>query len=492
MKNILAATVNTEACGVLQSCFRSEYDVTVTGSARECLALFAAKHFEFLFIDTRLLLDICDDPVDANKYRKALVQFWLASPSVAIIILCSPDNIRKAVDAVKAGASNYLTYPLDSKEVRFIVDSTLEGVRAQSELDYFRDRFWDTDSLRIVSTNNQNVRSVFDRIRKVAPSDTTVLVTGETGTGKGLVAKLIHSHSPRKSKQFISIHCGAIPENLIESELFGHEKGAFTGAIKRKLGKFEIARGGTLFLDEIGTMPLSAQTKLLQVLHDKSFQKVGGESDIFTDVRIIAASNTDLETMAEKGLFRLDLFYRLNVFPIELPPLRERKEDIPMLADEFLFRLNKTHIKEIKGIHPDVIEAFGHYNWPGNIREMENLIERAYLLETSSILTPESFPSDIFLFSKKSSGNQPDVTMTLARVRAKSYEEIERNYLKELLAKSGGRIDATAKSAGISTRQLHKLLAKHGIRKEEFKTPKPAYNFRNKKFRNTATTEPVQ
>jgi transcriptional regulator with GAF, ATPase, and Fis domain len=313
------------------------------------------------------------------------------------------------------------------------------------------------------------MKNVFDKVKSVASTKTTVLIAGETGTGKGVIAKLIHQHSHRRDGPFIAVHCGAIAENLLESELFGHEKGSFTGAIRRKLGKFEIAQNGTIFLDEIGTMSYSAQIKLLQVLQDKIFQRVGGEEAVQSDVRIIAASNVDLNLLSSEGKFRKDLFYRLNVFPIEIPSLRGRLEDIPLMVNTFLERLNKYHLKDIQGVHEEVLEAFERYSWPGNIRELENLVERAYILETSSILTPESFPNEIMTFAAHETPVPFDISSTLAQTRARGISSIERQYLKELLAETKGNIGATAKGAGITPRQLHKLMVKHSLRKEEFK-----------------------
>ena len=226
-----------------------------------------------------------------------------------------------------------------------MTESINESLLLQSELDYLRDRFWQADSLEIVQTRCPGMKTVFDKIRSVAPTKSTVMLTGETGTGKGVMANLIHKHSNRSEAQFISVHCGAIPDTLLESELFGHEKGAFTGAVRRKLGKFEIAKGGTIFLDEIGTVTPSAQIKLLQILQDGTFQRVGGEETLEANVRVIAATNTDLKRMCDDGLFRKDLYYRLNVFPIEIPPLRERMEDIPHFVDVFLRKMNKFHLK---------------------------------------------------------------------------------------------------------------------------------------------------
>jgi transcriptional regulator with GAF, ATPase, and Fis domain len=313
------------------------------------------------------------------------------------------------------------------------------------------------------------MKAVFDKVRSVAPTRTTVILYGETGTGKGIISKLIHRHSHRRNKQFISVHCGAIPDTLLESELFGHEKGAFTGAVKRKLGKFEIAHGGTIFLDEVGTISPAAQIKLLQVLQDRTFQRVGGEEVLETNVRIIAATNADLKSMAEGGGFRKDLYYRLNVFPIEIPPLSERKEDITLLVASFLKDLNALYGKEIYGVQPVVMEAFQQYNWPGNIRELENLIERAYILERTHILTMNSFPGELFVNIMPSARISLTPSQTLAEVRRRAIEKIEKHYLEELLSLNKGRINRSAQQAGISTRQLHKLLSRYGIRKEVYK-----------------------
>jgi len=313
------------------------------------------------------------------------------------------------------------------------------------------------------------MKEVFHKIRSVAPTRSTVLLMGETGTGKGVMARLIHQHSNRRDAQFISVHCGAIPDNLIESELFGHEKGAFTGAVRRKLGKFEVAQGGTIFLDEIGTITPSAQIKLLQVLQDGSFQRVGGESTLESNVRVIAATNVDLTNLCENGLFRRDLYFRLNVFPIKLPALRERLEDIPHLLQGFLNKMNTYESKKISKVHPLVIEAFYRYSWPGNIRELENLVERAFILETSDTLSPDSFPGEILESDAIPANPMVNAGLTLAEARSKILEHFERNYLKEILSTNRGKIQDSANSAGISTRQLHKLMSKYGIRKEEFK-----------------------
>ncbi len=338
-----------------------------------------------------------------------------------------------------------------------------------SEHDYLKERFWQTDALEIIRTHHTVMEKVYDQIRAVSPTKTTVLLCGETGTGKGVLANLIHRHSHREKAQFVSVHCGAIPDTLLESELFGHEKGAFTGAFKRKLGKFEIASKGTIFLDEISTITASAQIKLLQILQDGTFSRVGGEDIFKTDARFIAATNLDLKKMCDDGIFRNDLYYRLNVFPIVIPPLRERSDDIPLLADTFIKRFNILMQKNIEGVHPDIIEAMKTYAWPGNIRELENLMERAFILETASILTPESFPAEFFTGAKKSAFFKVDTALTLAEARRRTIDEFERQFIKKILAKNKGKINKSSEEAGISTRQFHKLMSRHGIQKKDYK-----------------------
>ncbi len=468
MKYILVVLNDQAACNVIRDCLGSEYKVEVVSDPASCLESCRKRRNEFIFIDIFLLRGLVPEN-GYNDYKKRLQPLWQLAPTMEIIVLSPQEMIRDAVDAVKAGASNYLTYPINPDEVRYVTESIYESIKMQSELDYLRDRFWQSDSLELIRTNSPAMKTVFDKVKLVAPTRTTVLLTGETGTGKGVIAKLIHRHSNRCDDQFISVHCGAIPDTLLESELFGHEKGAFTGAVQRKLGKFEIAQGGTIFLDEIGTITASAQIKLLQVLQDRTYSRVGGEESLEADVRTIAASNIDLKKMSIDGAFRNDLYYRLNVFPIEIPPLRDRIADIPLLVEVFLKRLTKLHQKKIHDLHPQVMRAFEKYPWPGNIRELENLIERAYILETSSILTPESFPGELFTFDAPDARISLDTSLTLAEVRSRSIENIERHYLKQLLSLHNGRINSTAQAAGISTRQLHKLLSKYCIRKEEFK-----------------------
>lgn len=313
------------------------------------------------------------------------------------------------------------------------------------------------------------MESVFEKVRSVAVTHTTVMLHGETGTGKGVIARLIHRRSERCEGPFISVHCGSIPDTLVESEMFGHEKGAFTGALRRKPGKFEIARDGTLFLDEIGTITIAVQVKLLQVLQDRTFQRIGGEEILQSNARVIAATNMNLRRMTDSGTFRKDLYYRLNVFPIEIPSLRQRKEDIPLLVETFLERLNQRYQKTIQAVSPAVMQAFEQHAWPGNIRELENLIERAFILEKTEELTLDSLPQEFFVVCNPAMKTRIDPDRTLAEVRRQSVARVEKKYLTELLTLKRGKINETARQAGISPRQLHKLMTKYGLCKENYK-----------------------
>ncbi len=407
-----------------------------------------------------------------DTIRTALRALWTIAPNLEVIVLAKQDNIREAVKSVRAGADNYLTYPVSTEEAAYVLESLRESRMMQTELEYLRSA--DSGKIRVPlqQIKSPAMQTIFDKVCRVAATDSTVLLYGETGTGKGVLAKLIHAQSNRAKGPFIGVHCGAIPETLVESELFGHEKGAFTGASKRKSGRFEVASKGTIFLDEIGTISLSTQVRLLQVLQDKVFQRVGDVNDIPMEARIVAASNVDLEELVRKGEFRADLLFRLNVFPVKVPALRERREDIPLLAEAFLQRLRQQQLKKIHGIHPDVLEAFQRYAWPGNIRELENLMERAYILETSHMLSPDNFPQDLFSGGAPLTNVSLDLSLPLAEVRNQAKEQAQRRYIEELLAECKGRINLTAERAGITTRQLRKLLSRYDIDKARYKKHK--------------------
>lgn len=465
MNAILVVSAEEAVVEKIRTSFTPDVQVDVAPSNRAALEKIQQHRYDLVFCDLEILMV----QASPGSYREAITPYQRIFPFIQIVVMTPQNMIRQAVMAVKAGASDYLTYPVEASEVNFIAENIQKSAILHSELDYLRERFWKADALDFVQTRNAAMKTVFNKIRSVAPTRSPVLLVGETGTGKGLIAKLIHRHSHRAGSQFISVHCGAIPDTLLESELFGYEKGAFTGASRRKLGKFEISNNGTIFLDEIGTITPSAQIKLLQVLQDGAYSRIGGEEILKTNARVISATNTDLKRMTDKELFRKDLYYRLNVFPVEIPPLRERKEDIPLLTEFFLRRLSIDFQKDILGISDEVYDAFQRYSWPGNIRELENLLERAYILENGSQLTPESFPKELFDSSKYFDALPGGTRKPLAQARRRAVEAFEYEYVKELLVRNRGKINTSAKEAGITTRQLHKLMTKYGLRKEDFK-----------------------
>ena len=317
------------------------------------------------------------------------------TPETICIILTGYGSIKSAVEAIKLGAYDYLTKPIPLDELLLTVEKALETRRLKRENEYLRRKLWQEWGYGEIIGKSPAMRRVFSLIEKVADTESTVLVLGESGTGKELVARAIHRASDRRKGPFIPVNCGAIPEELLESELFGHEKGAFTGAIKTRIGRFELAHGGTIFLDEVAEMSPKLQVKLLRVLQERTFERVGGSRQIKVDIRVIAATNKDLEKEVREGRFREDLYYRLNVIPIKLPPLRERLEDIPLLVEHFLARFKDRKKQPVKGITKEALEYLMKHDWPGNVRELENVIERMVILSNGEYLTVEDLPEYI-------------------------------------------------------------------------------------------------
>lgn len=468
MKLVLVVTENQEAAQGIASCLGHGYKLKKALSLAEAQRFLNGTHCDYLFVDLAFIRQKLP-PGEPRNFAAAISAFQNSQHQVPLVILAPPEDIRATVSAVKAGADDYLIYPIEPGEVDLVIEGLAEQVQIESELEYLRDSFWKAEARDLVHTRSPLMQEVYKKVESVAPTRATVLISGETGTGKSLLAKLIHTHSNRSDGPFVSMHCGAIHDNLVESELFGHEKGSFTGAERRKLGKFEIADRGTIFLDEVGTISPSAQIKLLQVLQEGSFSRVGGENTQEVDVRVVAASNEDLGSRVKEKTFRSDLYYRLNVFAIELPSLRERQEDIPYLVDFFLERLDRTYGKGISGVEPGIKESLSAYNWPGNIRELENLLERAYILERSSKLTATSFPPDLNLLRPPSDSDQPEEALSLSQVRRLALEQVEKRYLVQLLSEKAGRIDQSAAQAGVTTRQLRNLMTKYGLNRKDFR-----------------------
>ncbi len=311
------------------------------------------------------------------------------------IILTGHGSIKSAVEAIKKGAYDYLTKPLRRDEILLVLEKALDTRRLRRENEYLRKQLWKEQGYGEIIGKSVPMKRVFSLIERVADTDSTVLILGESGTGKELVARAIHQASSRRKGPFVPVNCGAIPEELLESELFGHEKGAFTGAIKTRLGRFELAHGGTIFLDEIAEMSPKLQVKLLRVLQEKTIERVGGTHTISIDIRIIAATNKNLEEEVQKKNFREDLYYRLNVIPIYLPPLRERKDDIPLLVNHFIQKFNQQKRRDIQGIEPEALDLLLRHDWPGNVRELENVIERMVILAEEETITKADIPEYI-------------------------------------------------------------------------------------------------
>ena len=364
-------------------------------------------------------------------------------PDIEVIIITAYASIPTAIAAMKEGAYDYIEKPFCPERTEFLVKKLAEHQQLVEENLSLRQRLEDHYRFENIITKSSRMQRVIELIKVVAKSNATVLITGETGTGKELVARAIHSQSHRRGKPFIAISCAALPESLLESELFGHEKGSFTGAYAQKKGKFEVANGGTLFLDEVGEMSANIQVHLLRVLEEKEFTRVGGNEPIKVDVRVISATNKEPKRAIEKGEFREDLYYRLNVVTIELPPLRERKEDIPLLAQHFLNKFAQENHKEITEFSPEAMEFLLSYDWPGNIRELENAIERAVILAKDSLITIAGLP-------------QKNMPLARSAMPRKNLREVEKDHILNVLSETGGNYSEAARILGITRMTLYK------------------------------------
>jgi DNA-binding NtrC family response regulator len=376
---------------------------------------------------------------------------------IPVIMVTAHGTIEAAVEAIKMGARDYILKPLRLDEILTKVETIAQLRSLEKENEYLRGRLAQRFNIKNIVGKSEKINDLFKLIHDVAPTNTTVLITGENGTGKELIANAIHFNSPNVKKPFIKLNCGVLSENLLESELFGHVKGAFTGAIKDKIGRFELANGGTLFLDEIGDISPNMQVKLLRVLQEGEFERVGGTETLKVDVRIIAATNSDIEEKIREGDFRQDLYYRLNVIPIHVPPLRERKDDIPLLVKHFLEKYEKVHSKKITKIEEDALENLEAYDWPGNIRELENYLERAIVLNKSGEITKDDFP-EMITHSQKTI-----VAYDESNGLARTVEEYERQIILAELSRNNGNKAKTANKFKISRSTFMSKLKKYEI-----------------------------
>ena len=376
---------------------------------------------------------------------------------IPVIMVTAHGTIEAAVEAIKMGAKDYILKPLRLDEILTKVETIAHLRNLEKENEYLRTRLAQRFNIKNIIGKSEKINDLFKLIHDVAPTNTTVLITGENGTGKELIANAIHFNSPNVKKPFIKLNCGVLAENLLESELFGHVKGAFTGAIKDKIGRFELANGGTLFLDEIGDISPNMQVKLLRVLQEGEFERVGGTETLKVDVRIIAATNVDLEEKIQVGKFRQDLYYRLNVIPIHVPPLRERKDDIPLLVKYFIEKFEKVHDKKISKLEEDALIDLEAYDWPGNIRELENYLERSIVLNKNGIITKNDFPETITRSQKTIL--QYDASNGLT----KTVEEYERHIILSELNRNKGNKAKTANKFKISRSTFMSKLKKYGL-----------------------------
>ena len=478
----------------------SHYSVDQACDGEECVNRVRASRYDLVLLDVNM---------PRLSGIEALKEIKAHDPSIIVIILTAFSNIRDAVEATKQGAYNYLEKPIKAENLVYLVDKALRAQRMVRNMTLSAPVFKLPGGTEFIGQSSE-MKRIFAIIDKLSRVDTAVLIRGESGTGKELVAQAVHFNGPRKDNRFVTVNCSAIPENLIESEFFGHEKGAFTGADSRKIGKFQYADGGTLFLDEIGDISAGMQVKLLRVLQEKRFTPVGSNREVEVNVRIVAATNRNLEEMVKKGEFREDLFYRLNVLPVQLPALRERKNDIDALSAYFIEKFNQQHKKNITALSPEAMALLKAHSWPGNIRELENVIEHAFVIETENVLTPASLPDSVRGDSKWGTGAEaadddgldelldstdddeegeaPHAAISISAMGAAplglggtgfkldinrldfqaNKEEFERQFLISALSAFRGRINQTALHANIPKKTLLRKLQKYGINARDY------------------------
>jgi DNA-binding NtrC family response regulator len=460
-RRILIVEDNETACKQIQVFLEMDPDLAVdtASNGSDALKLLSERPYSVVVTDLKM------PQVDGLQLLEEVQKQRLPAD---VIITTGFGTVDHAVQALRLGAADFLTKPVNLDHLKLVVQRSLRERALQDEVVALREKLSEQDAFAGILSKNGRMHDVFELISHVAETISTVLIFGETGTGKELVARAVHEKSPRSNQPFVAVNCAALPESLLESELFGHEKGAFTSAIGQRKGRFEMADSGTIFLDEVGEIPLAMQAKLLRVLQERRFERVGGSQTIEVDVRVVAATNRDLLRLAKDGKFREDLYYRLNVVKIDLPPLCERTEDIPLLAGHFVDKFRRGGAPP-KSISPEAMEALIHYRWPGNIRELENAMERACVTTRDDVIRPENLPAEILQMGRPRYQVPVDLSRPLAEQLADLTTSFEERYLRRALKRTRGHIGRTATLTGLSRRTITEKLALYQIDKAEFK-----------------------
>ena len=454
--------------GMVLSLTRLGHEVQGVKGGGEAIAAYRKRPADVVVTDLRMV------PVDGIEVVRRLRE---ADPEATVVVVSAHGTIASAVDAMRGGAIDFIEKPFSPEVLRARVEKAIEIARerrgartARARAEAFEEDLGREHDPHGLEGGSEPMRRVLEQIRKVAPTDATVLIVGESGTGKELVARALHTGSQRREKSFVTVSCAAIPEGLLESELFGHEKGSFTGAVRRKLGRFELAHEGTLFLDEVGELPASVQVKLLRVLQERRFERVGGEETVEVDVRLVSATNRDLPAMVKAGRFREDLYYRLDVVPIRLPALRERPGDVEELARYFLARAAPRLGRAVKGFEPEALDLLRRHSWPGNVRELENVVEQALVFAEGELVTAAELPQTVRRAPAPAGLTMPSGERSLTE----TLEDIERQLILAAYEKAKGVKAETARLLGIKPSALYYKLEKYGIVKPGEKPDDPA------------------
>jgi DNA-binding NtrC family response regulator len=460
-RRILLVEDNKFSCRQMQELLSADphLEVDAAHDGESALELLIQNNYSLMITDLRM---------PRQTGMELLQQIKQKSLAVSVIVITGHGSIDEAVQAMHLGAYDFFTKPVNFEHLRLVVKRVLEERTLQDEVVALRERLQSRYAFHNIISKNPQMHKVFELINHVADTTSTVLIEGETGTGKEEVARAIQAASHQRTGPLVAVNCAALPENLLESELFGHEKGAFTSAVGLRKGRFELADGGTIFLDEVGDVPMPMQAKLLRVLQERRFERVGGMDTIEVDVRVIAATNRSLQRLVRRGTFREDLFYRLNVVKIDLPPLRERLEDIPLLVTHFTEKFVRPG-ESVKKVSPQAMELLLNCNWPGNIRELENAIERACVTSKHNTIHPENLPADLLIPATTKMPFRIDINRSLPEVLREMDAVVESQFIRKALKKSHGNVGRCAKICGISRRSLSAKIAEYQIEKSVFK-----------------------